>query len=64
MQMMLDSGSSLSLLKRDSLASMTGVQQLSKSPTVQLVTAACTPIPIADYVMAPVKIANEVMQHY
>ena len=56
-QMMLDSGSSLSLLRRSSLASMVGVQ-LSKRPTVQLVTAAGTPIPIADYVQAPIKIGN------
>lgn len=64
-QMMLDSGSSLSLLRCNSLASMVGVQQLSNRPIVRLVTAAGTPIAITDYVKAPVKIGNvEVTQQF
>ena len=65
MQMMLDSGSSLSLLRRNSLATMVGVQQLAKRPTVRLVTAAGTHLPIADYVQASAKIGNvEVTQQF
>ena len=37
---------------------MAGIQQLSKRPTVRLVTAAGTPIPITDYVQAHVTIGN------
>ena len=62
---MLDSGSSLSLLRRNSLATMVGVQQLAQRPTVRLVTAAGTHLPIADYVQASVKIGNvEVTQQF
>ena len=62
MQMMLDSGSSLSLLRRDSLSNMVGIQQLPEKPMVRLVTAAGTPI---QYVQAPVKIGNvEVTQRF
>jgi hypothetical protein len=44
---------------------MVGVQQLAKRPTVRLVTAAGTQLPIADYVQAPVKIGNvEVTQQF
>ena len=44
---------------------MVGVEQLSTRPTVRLVTAAGTPIPIADYVEAPVKIGDvEVTQRF
>ena len=62
---MLDSGSSLSLLRQDTLASMVGVQQFSKKPTVRLVTAAGTPIQITNYVQAAVKVGSaEVTQQF
>ena len=65
MQMMLDSGSSLSLLRRDSLSNMVGIQQLPDKPMVRLVTAAGTPIQVEKYVQAPVKIGNvEVTQRF
>jgi len=44
---------------------MVGVQQLSKKPTVRLVTAAGTPIQITNYVQAAVKVGNaEVTQQF
>ena len=65
MQMMLDSGSSFSLLRHNLLGSMAGIQQLPKRPAVQLVTEAGTPMPITDYVQAHVVTGNvEVMQQF
>lgn len=58
LELMLDLGSSLSLLRRESLTGMTGVRQLLKLPTVQLITAAGAPLTISDYVQVPVKIGN------
>ena len=60
--MMLNSGSSVSLLWRDSLNKMDGTHQLPNAPALRLVTAAGAALPIAAYVQAPVKIVVKVQQ--
>lgn len=63
--MMLDSGSFVSLLRRDSLNKMDETHQLSNKPALRLDTAAGSALPIEDYVQAPGKIGGkEVTQQF
>ena len=64
-QMMLDSGSSVSLLQQNSVATMKDIQRLPRKPSMQLVTAAGSLLHVTDYVQAPVWIGgNKVMQQF
>lgn len=58
LQMMLNTGSSVSLLHQDSLSTMADIRQLPRMPAVDLVTAAGLSLHITDYVEAPVQIGG------
>ena len=60
---MLDSGSTVSLLRQDCLNGMEGTQTIPSLPMLQLVTATGTSIPIVDYIEATVKIGNKEVRH-
>ena len=62
MDMMLDSGSSVSLVRKDVLSEVSGVCAAG-SRELRLVTAAGEPIPVLGYVSAPVKVGQVSVEH-
>ena len=62
MDMMLDSGSSVSLVQKDVLSEVSGVCAAA-SRELRLATAAGEPIPVLGYVSAPVKVGQVSVEH-
>ena len=57
-EMMLDSGSAVSLLRKQEMESMKLIQTLETEPTVKLITASGDPLLILSHVQAPVHVGN------
>ena len=60
---MLDSGSSVSLLKQEIVANTPGIVAGQQEPGLRLISAAGVDIPILDHVKAEVTVGNLVKSH-
>ena len=63
MEIMLDSGSSVSLIQQGVLSDATGVIRIEEASPLQLVTASGDRLPILDHVKAPVKLGELELMH-
>ena len=61
-EMMLDSGSAVSLVRQDIVKSCNTVSQLP-FPQIQLVTASGDKLPITDYVRVPIEVQGNKLSH-
>ena len=62
-EMMLDSGSSVSLIRRDVIAGLQGIRKIPESPSLRLVTASGEPLVIVEHIQATVCIGNLEIAH-
>ena len=63
-EIMLDSGSSVSLLRQEIVLGLKGITRRHPPQKLRLVTASGESLPIMDYVEAPVVLGNTEMKHY
>ena len=57
-EVMFDSGSAVSLLRKSDMNQMSSVQHMHKQPRVRLITAAGEPLPVVGLVQVPVQVGN------
>lgn len=62
-EMMLDSGSAVSLLRKQEMESMKLIQPLERVPVVKLITASGDPLLILTHIQAPVQVGNFKTMH-
>ena len=62
--MMLDSGSAVSLLRKQEMENMKMIQPLEKTPNVKLITASGEPLAILSRVEAPVQVDDFKTYHF
>lgn len=60
---MVDSGSSVSIVRQELLGSFKGTTKVYPAPRLQLITASGEPLPIKDHIRAPVKINQQSVVH-
>ena len=63
-EMMLDSGSAVSLLRKQETENMKLIQPVERAPVVKLVTASGEPLLISSHVQAPVQVGNFKTLHH
>ena len=63
-EMMLDSGSAVSLLRKQEMENMKMIQPLEKTPDVKLITASGEPLAILSHVVAPVQVGDFKTLHH
>ncbi len=61
--MMVDSGSSVSIVRQELLDSFEGITKVRPAPQLQLVTASGEPLPNLDHIKAPVRIKHQSVLH-
>ena len=62
-ELMVDSGSSVSIVRKEVLDQSQGITKIRPAPQLQLVTASGEPLQVLDHIMAPVRIGQQSVSH-
>ena len=62
-EMMVDSGSSVSIVRKEVLDQSQGITKIRPAPQLQLITASGEPLQVLDHIMAPVRIGQQSVSH-